>query len=489
MPAALPRSTQLAERLAAFRLSDVPPAVVAHAKLILLDTLGAMLAASTPKYSATRILVDFARHLGGRPESSLVGQPLKTSCLTAALVNGTLGYYCDIEPHHVGGILHAPAVMVPTSLAVAEKERASGQRFLEAMLLGIEVTCRVSYALNPVALYNRGFHPSAICGAFGAAAAAGHLFRLPASKFAIALGLAMQQASGLLAWASDPTENSRPFNPGLAARNGTTAAYLAHLGFGGPPTPFEGKYDAFTAFSGERNPEALLADWGKHYYLPEFAHKLYSSCSFTHPGLDALLGLAREHDLKPADVQEIVLRFPISGVHMIDNNELKSHCAQYILPVGLVFGGVMIDDILQDRMRHTEVARLRAHTRMVGDAELEKTWPERYASIVEVATSDGRRLSKRVDYAKGMAENPLTPEEIHRKYLTLATTVTSAAHAERIADVVRRIDRLENVYSLAVMLRMLKPPAARRGVKVASAASRAKRPRAPGAMSGKRKRP
>jgi 2-methylcitrate dehydratase PrpD len=485
----LPRSTQMAERLAAFRLRDVPPEVVAHAKLILLDTLGAMLAASSPKYSATRILMEFARRLGGRPESSLVGQKLKTSCVTAALVNGTLGYYCDIEPHHVGGILHAPAVIVPTSLVVAEKERATGMRFLEATLLGIEVTCRVSYALNPVALYNRGFHPSAICGAFGASAAAGHLFRLSAPKFATALGLAMQQASGLLAWASDHTENSRPFNPGLAARNGTTAAYLASLGFGGPPTPFEGKYDAFTAFSGERNPDALVADWGRHYYLPEFAYKLYSSCSFTHPGLDALLGLAHEHNLKSSDVQEIVLRFPSLGAHMIDNNELKSHCAQYILPVGLVFGQVMIDDILQDRTRHPEVARLSANTRMVGDPELDKGWPERYASIVEVTTTDGRRLSRRVDHARGTMENPLNPEEIHQKYLKLATTVTSASHAERIAEVVRRIERLTDVHGLTAMLRTLKPPAPKRAAKKVSGVSQAKASRAEGTTTRRRKQP
>src|SRR3972149_6252960 len=126
MTEAVSRSTQLSQRLAAFRLRDVPPEVVAHSKLILLDTIGAMLAASNRKYSATRILVDFARKVGGRPESSLVGQGVKTSCVNAALVNGTLGYYCDIEPHHVGGILHAPAVTVPTSLAVAEKEGAPG---------------------------------------------------------------------------------------------------------------------------------------------------------------------------------------------------------------------------------------------------------------------------------------------------------------------------------------------------------------------------
>jgi len=473
MEGPIPISTQLADRLATFRLRDVPGGVVCQAKLILLDTIGAMLAASNPKYSATRVLVDFAKRLGGRPESSLVGQRVKTSCVNAALVNGTLGYYCDIEPHHVGGILHAPAVMVPTSLAVAEKEGRTGRKFLEAMILGIEVTCRVSYALSPVALYNRGFHPSAICGAFGAAAAAGHLFRLNGARFGIALGLAMQQASGLLAWASAHTENSRPFNPGLAARNGTTAAYLASLGFGGPPTPFEGKYDAFTAFSGERHPEALVADWGKRFYLSEFAYKLYSSCSFTHPGLDALLAIARQHKLAPADVQTIVLRFPKSGAHMIDNNELKSHCAQYILPVGFVFGGVMIDDILEDRLRHPDVARLRAATRMVTDAELDGTYPERYASIVEVTTTDGRTFSHRVEYAKGTMQNPLTPEEIHAKYLKLATTVTTVARAEEVADIVRRIDRSSDVTRLAGMLRSL--PSA--GIRARPKASRGNRVR------------
>jgi 2-methylcitrate dehydratase PrpD len=452
-------STQFADRLSSFRLADVPNEVRDHARRILLDTIGAMLAASNTKYSATRILVEFARRLGGRPESSLVGQGFKTSCVNAALVNGTLGYYCDIEPHHVGGILHAPAVMVPASLATGERLGVSGKRFLEAMILGIEVTCRVSYAMNPTALYNRGFHPSAICGAFGAAAAAGHLLKLTPAKFGIALGLALQQASGLLAWASDHTENSRPFNPGLAARNGTTAAYLASLGFGGPPTPFEGKYDAFTAFSGERHPEALLADWGRHYYVPEFAYKLYSSCSFTHPGLDALLTLARDHHLKPADVRSIMLRFPISGKHMIDNNELKSHCAQYILPVGLVFGGVMIDDILEDRLRHPEVARLLAATRMEGDTELEKSWPEQYASIVEVVTADGRTLSCRVDHAKGTMQNPLTPDEVHAKYVKLATTVTTATHAKRIAGLVDRVERLADITQLATALRTYPKPA------------------------------
>src|SRR5215472_16238012 len=102
-PAVTPR---LAERVAAFRYQDLPPAVVSHAKLQLLDTLGAMLVASAPKYPGSRIIMRFVKELGGVAESSLVGQGGSTSCVNAALANGTLGYYCDVEPHHVGAILH-----------------------------------------------------------------------------------------------------------------------------------------------------------------------------------------------------------------------------------------------------------------------------------------------------------------------------------------------------------------------------------------------
>lgn len=446
-------SQRLAERIAAFRYQDLPADLVRQAKLYLLDTLGAMLVASAPRYPASRIIMRFVNELGGVPESSLVGQGTRTSCVNAALANGTLAYYCDIEPHHVGAILHGPAVIVPTSLAVGEKQRADGKRVLASMVLGVEVATRVSYAFDPVALYNRGFHPSAVCGAFGAAAAAGYLFRLNAERQAVALGLALQQASGLLAWANDPTEHSRPFNPGLAARNGTTAACLARLGFGGPPAPFEGKYDAFTAFSGSSNPDALLDDWGKRFHLPEFAYKLYSSCAFTHPGLDALLGLASDLKLGASDVERIVLRFPKNGAHMIDGHPLKSHCAQYVLPVGLVFGRVIIDDILFDRQRHPEVARLSSSMTLIHDPALDAGYPERYTSVVELLLRDGRTVSRRVEFARGTHENPLAADEVRAKYFRLTGPIVPRTRAEALMTAVERLDRTRDLTPLAALLR------------------------------------
>src|SRR5262249_49974239 len=148
----------------------------------------------------------------------------------------------------------------------------------------------------------------------------------------------------------------------------------------------------------------LLRDWGARFYLSELAYKLYSSCAFTHPGLDALLGLAADERVRAADVDRIVLRFPKNGAHMIDDNPLKSHCAQYVLPVGLVFGPVFIDDILFDRQRHPEVARLSSGMTLIHDPALDAGYPERYTSVVELYLKDGRVFSRRVESAKGTRE-------------------------------------------------------------------------------------
>src|SRR5262249_22311656 len=209
---------------------------------------------------------------------------------------------------------------------------------------------------------------------------------------------------------------------------------------------------AFTAFSGAAHPEALLADWGRHFHLPGFAYKRYSSCAFTHPGLDALLGLAADEKLTAGEVERIVLRFPRNGAHMIDGNPLKSHNARSILPVGLVSGRVLIDDILLDRTRHPEVARLGAAMQLVHDPALDAEYPARYTSVVELVTRDGRRLSRRVEAARGTAENPFTADEVCAKYREITRGVVPAPRAAAIGRLVDGIERAADLRRLAALL-------------------------------------
>ncbi len=307
--------------------------------------------------------------------------------------------------------------------------------------------------------YALGFIPWAVCGAFGATAAAGFLLGLEAQAMVRAFGLAGCQASGMMAWESDPTENARPFQMGMAARNGVTAALLAASGFGGPMAIFDHGHTIFHAFSRAPNPDLLTADLGEKWDgIMELAIKPYSSVSFLHPGLDALIGLVREEDLAPGDIESLAMRFPRSGVHCIDDNPLRSHSAQYILPVAVADREVRVGVFFDDRrLTDPAVAELSKRVTVIpDDEELEGLFPDFYATIVEVTTRDGRSFTRRNDIARGYPESPLSEEDLVAKFTTLASTV---APPDRVEALLACIAGLPEAPSLSGYAKLLGQPA------------------------------
>lgn len=237
---------------------QLPEPVVIRTKEIVYDGLGALLSAMSVSYDIGRVIERFISESGGKPESQVFGMTLRTNCVLAALANGTFGYYCDIESIRPNSIMHAIAVVTPAALAVSERQYSSGKDVLSAVVVGIDVACRVSCTLNATALYARGFHRRCVAGTFGAMAAASRLLRLTGLALRNAFGLAGTETAGLLAWVIDPTEHSRPFNiMGLASGHGVFAAQLAACGFGGPHAIFEGKYSLGQAFTGQWHTEEL----------------------------------------------------------------------------------------------------------------------------------------------------------------------------------------------------------------------------------------
>lgn len=441
----------LSEFVVSASLKKFPDEVVNRARVILLDTIGSLLAASSPRYSAGSRLLNYVRGQGGTPESLLIGTTERVGCVNAALYNGTLGYYCDIDAHHPGAILHAPAMVVPAALAVGEREGSSGAELLTAIILGVDIACRVSNAIGPTTLYARGQHPTCVAGGFGTAAAAGYLLHLDSHAMCRAWGLAGTQASGLLAWETDPTENSRPFNPGIGARNGTLSAVLASYEFGGPLDIFEGKFNILDALGDPPNVRELTENLGERFLIDELAIKRYACCAFLHPGLDGLDEILVEHNLQADDIDAIRLRFPRSGVALIDNNPLRSHCGQYILPIYALERKIIVDDILIDRRGEPAIAALSEKVQVLGDDELDTQFPERYTTIIEV-DSGGSTFTRCVPFAKGCPENPLTTAELEAKFRWLAGTVTDKKREQKIIDSTRSIVSSPSVDELVSLL-------------------------------------
>jgi 2-methylcitrate dehydratase PrpD len=445
-----PRTDRLADFAALYAFEQLPAAAVAAAKVIYLDTIGAMLLGAGPQYGASRLTGDLARDLGGAPDCTVVGRGFKTNVANAALANGTLGYAADFE----GGVIarqHAAAVYVPVALSVGEREHADGRALIAALALGYDVGGRIDRAADPGSPYPHSFHPSAVFGHFGAAATAGHLLGLDQPRFVNALGLAGVNAGGLIAWVNDPTEDSRPYVIGMAAHCGTMAAYLARAGMGGPlGIADDAKYSIYDAFSGAMHPDEVTRGLGEDFLIAQHrGFKRYACCGDIHSGIDALLAVVRANDLRPAEVAEVVHKVHPSRANVIDNNPLKSHCAQYIMAVAAVKREIPLDAILHDyRESDPDVRALSQRVRLLGHAEVEPVG----AAVVEVRTRDGRSFRQESRRWRGGAEDPMTPQDLHDKFRRLATTRIPRESAERAIGLIDDLEHLDDAGRLMALL-------------------------------------
>lgn len=442
----------LAEYSAGFRYEHLPPRAVDVAKLVVLDTLGAILTALPERYPAVKLIGDYVQASGGTAECTVIRRGFKTSAQNAALVIGTMGYAADIEGAGVAR-MHAAAVFVPTVLVMGERQGLSGRAFLASLALAYDVAARVSEACDTPHSYPHSFHPSAVFGTIGAAAAAGLALGLSTDQFVNAYGLAGGVASGLMAWVDDPTENSRPYGIGVAARNGVTAALLGQLGFGGPRMIFDPvKYTIYDAFSGEMHLERLTAGLGEEFRIERAdGFKRYPCCGDIHSGLDALLAILEEEQLAPDQVAEIIHQVKEQRRPVIDNNPLRSHCAQYIMAVAAVERRIVWDDFLDDRRVKPAIGAMAQRTRLVGAPELADS-PAQAPAIVEVRTVDGRRFRKRVDHARGRSENPLTREQLDAKFVALAEPAIGERQARAVIELVNGLEDLSHVGELIALL-------------------------------------
>jgi 2-methylcitrate dehydratase PrpD len=243
---------------------------------------------------------------------------------------------------------------------------------------------------------------------------------------------------------------SRPFGPGIAARNGVTAALLAQKGFGGPEV-LEGKYTIFTAFSGEKHINELFDELGKRFEVMNLALKQYSSCSFTHPGLDALFNIMNENNLHASEIKKIKVRFAERGAKLIDNSDLKSHNMQYILAVGAYNKHVIIDDILFEH-KDKRIWDLSKRIDLIYDKELDESFPAIMSTIVEVETKDGKKFINKVDYAKGTIENPLKHDEIKKKFKRLTNNIIDEGLKIEIMKRVMDLEKITDVNNITEVL-------------------------------------
>ncbi len=296
----------LSDFTAGIRLDRLPPEVVNRARFLVLDLVGNIVRARHDAESTASFLAA-TRAMGmAAGNSGVFGDSARYTPAGAAFLNGALAHSLDFDDTHAAGSLHPGAPVIPAALAAGEMVGASGADVLAAIIAGYEVTCRIALALPAGEHYDRGYHPTATCGAFGAAAAAARVFGLDPEGVAGALGTVLSQAAGSLQFLANGAWTKR-FQVGWAATNGLMAATLVREGFKGASDALEGKHGFMRAYAPNPTPERALQDLGTVWELMNTAVKPYPSCRYGHAGIDAALALRAANDIKPADITAIRL--------------------------------------------------------------------------------------------------------------------------------------------------------------------------------------
>ena len=439
------------------KLADVPANVIAKAKLVCLDTLGVALASSTMDFGA--MVTSVARRLGGDKLSLVIGSADRVAAANAVMANGTLAHGLDYDDTLEEAIVHTGACAWMTALAVGEEVGASGAAVLEAAIVGTEVLGKVGL-VAPGKFHARGFHPTAICSTFGAAAAAGKLYGLNADQWVDAFGLCGSQSSGIIEYLADGTWTKR-MHPGWSAHGGIIACLLAQEGFRGPAKVFEGTHGFFNGFGGKNDYRfEKLLELGKEWEIPKLAFKSYPCGSISHPYMDCALKIKQKYSLAPEQIAEVVCRTAEGPVPRLweplgdKQKPSSSYGAKFSLPyslaVMLIRGRAGLDEFTDAAILDPEVLRLAAKVRYVLDPNID--YPRHFSGHVKVVLDDGSILEENQPHPRGGLEDPLAPEEVREKFRANARLALPADNNEKIIDAVNRLEQLPSIGSLSELL-------------------------------------
>ncbi|HEX9408052.1 MAG TPA: MmgE/PrpD family protein [Methylomirabilota bacterium] len=453
-----PAAKVLGEWAARLRAEDIPAAVRDNAALRVLDTIGCALAGAREEHAPS--VLALASRWGGPGLSTVWGTTLTAAPPQAALANGAFAHGLDFDDTHADSVCHASAVLVPAVLALAESERLDGRDALTALVAGYEAMIRIGMAA-PGRFHERGWHATAVCGAFGAALAAGKSLGLDASRLTAAVGIAGSMASGVMEFLEDGSWVKR-LHPGWAAQSGIQAAALAQEGFTGPATALEGRLGFYRAALGDVPDIAKqLKNLGDEWETVRSSFKLYPCCHLNHAYLDAVASLKRTEGLRPEQVEEVECLVPAGEVPIVcepttaklrprSPYDAKFSLA-FCVAAALVGDRVGIGTFSEEGIREPGALALAARVRYTVDPS--SPYPRTFPGWVKVRLRDGRMLEAREESQRGGPEMPIAPDEVIAKFRDNATRLMPPARVDALESAVLGMERARNLGPLLALCR------------------------------------
>ena len=445
----LPIARRIADRVHAFGRGDLTPLSLAQARRAITDTVGVALAGAVDE--GVRILRETPGVADGPGPALIWGTDRRTGLLDAALVNAAAAHALDYDDvcAVLGG--HPSAPLVPALFAIAEARGLPGIEVVLAHVIGVETTLRIARAVN-FHHYDKGWHPTATLGVFGAAAAASRLLGLSVEETATALGLAASLSAGIKANFGTMT---KPLHVGQCSRNGVFAALLAGRGFTANAAAFEHPQGFLAVFNGAGtfDAERIFAAWGAPWEIedPTMAIKQFPCCASAQPAILMALDLRAKDGVRAADVAEIQVMPHVRRLRHTDYPDPQSplqakFSVQYGVARALNDGVIGLADFEGEAFREPEIQRLLAATETFAHPDMPEDGAAQWGAEVVVTLADGRRFARRVDNVVGRGgDHPMSDREMWAKFADCARRSLPEARIAPLFDALGGLDTIPDV--------------------------------------------
>ena len=416
--------------------------VDAEAHRTFMNWLGCAIGAAN--HTAANAALAAMMELAPSPQATILGRRERVDIASAALLNGITSHTFDFDDTHLKTIIHPAGPVASALLALAEKTKASGRELIDALVLGIDVSCRLGNMMYPQH-YDRGWHITGSTGMLGAAAGCARLMKLSVDQTQMALGIAASQPIGLR---EQFGTMAKPFHPGAAARAGLTAALMAKHGFTSSKRALEAPRGFAQVVSTKFDWTEVTSDLGRRFEISFNTYKPFACGIVIHPAIDAAVQLRNDHGVQADDVERIDLRvhslvLELTGKKTPKDGLEGKFSVYHGVAAGLIFGEAgeaQFDDAIVAR---ADLIAVRARIDAVVDDTINET-----AADVTVTLNDGRKIHVFVKNAIGSLERPMSMAQLDAKFDGLVVPVLGAEKSDTLKEICWRLAKERDVSAL-----------------------------------------
>ncbi|MEN9774257.1 MAG: MmgE/PrpD family [Pseudomonadota bacterium] len=421
-------------------------AVEHEAHRTFLNWLGCAIGAS--RHEATDAALAAVRMLAPASQATVTGRADRVDIASAALLNGISSHTFDFDDTHLKTIIHPAGPVASAVLALAEHLDLSGRALIDALVLGIDVACRLGNVVYPEH-YDRGWHITGTTGMFGAAAGCARLLGLDAEQTAMALGIAASQPVGLREQFGTMT---KPFHPGGAARAGLMAALMARHGFTSSARAIEAPRGWAQVVSPACRWNEATDELGQRFEISFNTYKPFACGIVIHPSIDGCVQL-REQGVRPEEVERIELKVHSLVLELTGKKEpadgLQGKFSVYHgCAAGLIFGRAAEEQYADDIVARPDVVDLRRRVVATVDDSIDEASADLTAIL-----KDGRRVHVFVEHAIGSLGRPMSDGQLEDKFSNLAEPVLGASATASLIQACWQLGGTGSARSLAQMTR------------------------------------